>query len=87
MDGALRVRKGDSIVVEGHRVGDGGRRGTILEVHGTAPHAHYRVRWEAGHESIIYPGGDTLIVRIEPTPKKREPVREETDEPVLVHEP
>jgi len=79
-DDALRARKGDSIVVEGHRVGAGGRRGKILEVHGPAKHAHYRVRWEDGHESIFYPGGDALIVRVE---QARDPL----DEPVLLHEP
>ena len=86
----LRARKGDSIVVEGHRVGGGGRRGTILEVHGPAEHPHYRVRWEDGRESIFYPGGDALIVHVEPAPRTRTEAAAETEdepEPVLVHEP
>ncbi len=58
---AARVREGDLIIVEGRRVGDGGRTGEIVEVLGAPDHAHYRVRWEDGHESVFYPSSDSTI--------------------------
>jgi FtsP/CotA-like multicopper oxidase with cupredoxin domain len=58
------ARKGDWIVAQGFR-GARGRRGEVLEVLGAPGHHHYRVRWEDGHESILYP---TDGVVIEPAP-------------------
>ena len=56
-------RTGDVIVVSGHRVGDRERLGKILETLGEAAHVHYRVRWDDGSESILYPGNDATIRR------------------------
>jgi len=52
---------GDLIVVEGHRVGDSRRTGEILEVIGDPGHEHYRVRWEDGHDSVVYPSNDVTV--------------------------
>lgn len=57
------VRTGDVVVVEAKRVGDGRRLGEILDVTGTPGHLHYRIRWEDGHESVLYPGGDVSVRR------------------------
>ena len=54
---------GDLIVVSGHRVGDPGRVGEILEVLGEPEHRHYRVRWDDDHVSLFYPAGDVTIRR------------------------
>jgi rRNA processing protein Gar1 len=54
-------KKGDVVVVSGHRVGERERLGEILEVLGSAEHVHYRVRWDDGVESIFYPGSDATI--------------------------
>ena len=54
-------RKGGTVVVAPHRVGDAERVGEILEVLGEPDHVHYRVRWEAGHESVFYPSSDATI--------------------------
>ena len=67
-EGVLRGRVGDLVVVEGHCVGQGRRIGEILEVLGEPGHEHYRVRWEAGDETVFYPSNDTTIQRAE---KKR----------------
>ncbi len=58
-----RVRRGDLIVVDGHRAGEGRRTGRIMEVLRGPGHEHYRVRWEDGHESIVYPSNDTIVKR------------------------
>lgn len=54
-------RKGDTVVVFAHRVGHSERIGEILEVLGAPDHVHYRVRWEAGNESVLYPSSDAAI--------------------------
>ena len=52
---------GDLVIVDGHRTGDGRRVGEIAEVVGEGAHVHFRVRWEDGRESILYPGTDARI--------------------------
>jgi len=57
------ARAGDKISVAGHAVGVPGKSGEIMEVVGERGHERFRVRWEDGHESIFFPGEDTLIER------------------------
>lgn len=33
-----------------------------MEVLGAAGHPHFRVRWDEGHESIVYPADHEAIV-------------------------
>ena len=56
-----RSRPGDHVEVFGHRVGDAPRTGEILEVLGAEAHPHFRVRWEDGHVSLLYPGADIVV--------------------------
>jgi hypothetical protein len=62
-------RKGDTVVVSAHRVGAAERVGEILEVLGEPDHVHYRVRWDAGNESVLYPSSDATIRRA-PAPRR-----------------
>jgi hypothetical protein len=55
------AHRGDVVEVSGRRVGDPGRVGELLEVLGAREHPHYLVRWEDGHESVLYPGEGTTI--------------------------
>jgi Ala-tRNA(Pro) deacylase len=55
------VSRGDVVEVTGRRVGEPARIGEILDVLGSEGHRHYRVCWEDGHESILYPGEATGI--------------------------
>ena len=55
------TKRGDVVVVTGHRVGEPERTGEILEVLGEPGHRRYRVRWDDGHESIFYPGSDATV--------------------------
>jgi hypothetical protein len=54
-------RKGDTVVVAAHRVGHSERIGEILEVLGEPGHVHYRVRWQTGSETVLYPSSDASI--------------------------
>jgi hypothetical protein len=60
-------RKGDTVVVAAHRVGATERVGEILEVLGEPEHVHYRVRWDAGNETVLYPSSDATI---RPAPRR-----------------
>jgi hypothetical protein len=52
---------GDLLVVKAHHLGEPERTAEILEVLGEEPRRHYRVRWEDGRESILYPSSDVTI--------------------------
>ncbi len=51
---------GDQIEARGLH-GQPPRRGTIIELLGSAGHQHYRVRWDDQHESIVYPSDGVMI--------------------------
>ena len=57
------VTVGDRIEITGHSVGDAPRTAEVIEVLGAAEREHYRVRWEDGHESVLYPGEDAVVHR------------------------
>ena len=56
-----QAKPGDVVEVSGRHVGDHARTGEILELLGDEEHPHFRVRWEDGHESVLYPGEATTI--------------------------
>ena len=60
----VRAAIGDEIVVETETVGRTPRRGEVLEVLVTGGEEHYRIRWDDGHESLLFPGPDTRIVHV-----------------------
>jgi Ala-tRNA(Pro) deacylase len=61
--GSRAVEQGDVVVVSGRRVGESPRIGEVIEVLGQPDHPHYAVRWDDGHQSILYPGKATSIER------------------------
>ena len=61
--GGRAVEHGDVVVVSGRRVGESPRIGEVIEVLGQPDHPHYAVRWDDGHQSILYPGKATSIER------------------------
>jgi hypothetical protein len=48
-------------VVHGRNVGSSDRHGVILEVRGEGGHPPYVVRFDDGHETVMYPGGDFTV--------------------------
>lgn len=57
----MDAKMGDRIVVRGHQVGDGDRRGEIVEVQGADGAPPYVVRWSDGHEVLFFPGSDATV--------------------------
>jgi len=57
----VAVKTGDVIEVEGQTLRDARRLGEIVEILGEPGHVHYRVRWEDGRETLLYPGPGATI--------------------------
>lgn len=53
---------GDQIRIHGNVVGQADRQGEIVEVRGDAGNPPYMVRFDDGHESLVFPGPDAVIV-------------------------
>lgn len=64
----MDVKKGDRIAVESEHVGENRREGSVLEVIGSADAVHYRVKWNDGHESLVFPsaGSVTIVPKVRP---------------------
>ncbi|WP_306795912.1 DUF1918 domain-containing protein [Nocardia cyriacigeorgica] len=59
--GAMMANVGDRLHVHGHIVGDHDHLGEIVEVRGPNGSPPYIVRFEDGHESLVYPGPDATV--------------------------
>jgi hypothetical protein len=57
------VGVGDVLEVVGHRLGEHARFAEIVEVIDGPGRARYRVRWDDGTETIVYPSSDVLAHR------------------------
>ncbi|WP_074466404.1 DUF1918 domain-containing protein [Arthrobacter sp. SW1] len=59
----MEASQGDRIIIRGRTVGANDRHGEILEVKGENGAPPYFVRFDDGHETILYPGGDFAVER------------------------
>ncbi|TDB89276.1 DUF1918 domain-containing protein [Actinomadura sp. 7K534] len=57
----MNGRVGDRLLVHGNIVGQPDRQGEILEVRGENGGPPYLVRFDDGHETLVYPGPDAVI--------------------------
>jgi hypothetical protein len=57
----MRAAIGDRLHVHGHTVGEHDRLGEIVEVRGSDGGPPYLVRFEDGHEGLVFPGPDAVI--------------------------
>lgn len=58
----MDAQMGDHIIIESRKVGSGRKSGQVVEVMEGASGKHYRIRWDDGHESIVYPSTDAFVV-------------------------
>lgn len=62
----MQATIGDRLIIKGHHIGEPDRDAEILEVRGPDGAPPYVVRWEDdGHESLFFPGSDTVIEHFE----------------------
>jgi hypothetical protein len=59
----MKAVQGDRIIIRGHTVESADRHGEILEVRGADGAPPYHVRFDDGHETILFPGGDFVVER------------------------
>ena len=57
----MRAQAGDELTIKGVHQGDEDRHGTIVKVDGADGAPPYVVRWQDGHESVLFPAGGTVI--------------------------
>ncbi len=63
---SVEAHVGDRLEARGIH-GEAVKSGEVVEVLGGPGHAHYRVRWDDDHESIVYPAdGVSIVPRAEP---------------------
>jgi hypothetical protein len=54
----MRAGVGERLVIHGKQVGQADRHGEILEVRGEDGGPPYLVRFDDGHETLLFPGAD-----------------------------
>jgi hypothetical protein len=57
----MRAQVGDRLTVKGRHQGDAERHGEIVKVDGADGAPPYVVRWQDGHESVLFPSSDVVI--------------------------
>ncbi|AWB87538.1 DUF1918 domain-containing protein [Mycetocola zhujimingii] len=57
----MQTTVGQRIVIRGQSVGAPERHGEILEVRGADGAPPYYIRFDDGHESLIFPGPDCAL--------------------------
>ncbi|MEU6783242.1 DUF1918 domain-containing protein [Nonomuraea angiospora] len=57
----MRANVGDHLIVHGNVVGHGDRRGEIIEIRGENGAPPFLVRFEDGHEQLVFPGPDSVV--------------------------
>jgi amino acid efflux transporter len=58
---AMRARVGDRLFVHGRTVGQADHRAEILEVRGPDGGPPYLVRYDDGHQALVFPGPDAVV--------------------------
>ena len=57
----MRAEVGDKVVVHGRTVGAVSRTGTVVEARGSDGGPPFLVRYEDGHEALVFPGPDVHV--------------------------
>ena len=61
---------GSRLVIHGKQVGQVDRHGEVLEVRGEGGGPPYLVRFDDGHETLLYPGADCELEHSRPAPDR-----------------
>ncbi len=59
----MHATVGERLVIHGKQVGQADRHGEILEVRGENGSPPFFVRFDDGHETLLYPGADCELER------------------------
>jgi hypothetical protein len=57
----MRAQVGDRLHMHGRTVGTKDRMAEIIDIRGANGEPPYLVRFDDGHESLVYPGSDCVV--------------------------
>jgi hypothetical protein len=57
----MQASVGDRLLIRGKTVESPDRSGVVTEVHGSNGGPPYLVRFDDGHETLVYPGTDAVV--------------------------
>ncbi|WP_081882112.1 DUF1918 domain-containing protein [Cryobacterium sp. MLB-32] len=57
----MRASQGDRIIIRGKTVEAPDRHGEVTEIRGTDGGPPYLVRFDDGHETMVFPGPDFVV--------------------------
>ena len=57
----MQAKVGERLILKSHHVGEPERIGEILEVRGEKGGPPFLVRFEDGHEGLVFPGPDAVV--------------------------
>jgi len=57
----MQASAGDKVIMHSRTVGEHERVGTVLETHGKDGDPPFLVRFEDGHEALVFPGPDVHV--------------------------
>ena len=57
----MNAHVGDHIIIESNKVGGGRKTGEVVQIIEGASGPHYRIHWDDGHESTVFPSTDAFV--------------------------
>ena len=57
----MQAKVGETLIMKSHHVGEPDRTAEILEVRGDDGGPPYLVRFDDGHEGLVFPGADAVV--------------------------
>lgn len=63
----MHAVSGDRLVIHSKQVGQADRHGEVLEARGTDGGPPYLVRFDDGHQTLLYPGSDCELEHASPS--------------------
>ena len=57
----MKATVGETLILKSHHVGEPDRTAEILEVRGAAGDPPFLVRFDDGHEGLVFPGPDAVV--------------------------
>lgn len=65
----MKAAVGDRIVVRSTHVDEPGKFGEVIEVRSDDGSPPYLVRWDDGHEALMFPGHDAVLEHQQASPE------------------
>jgi hypothetical protein len=57
----MHASVGDTLVIHANHTGEPDRSAEVLEVRGSDGGPPFLVRYDDGHEALVFPGADTVV--------------------------